>query len=164
MKLGIGYSQKKREGPKRWRLVDKVVYGGVEEPEDLAGRFYRRMEGSFQVEEVQRVVVKGDGAEWIGQGAAEVFPGHVFQLDRWHVLDRIAQFAGHLPRLWQRLRRWVFQGRVKSLLRSLRFLVGADTRSEQARQECWATSPATRPRSPRWTGSARRSACQRAPY
>lgn len=29
----------------------------------------------------------------------------------------------------------MFEGRVKSLLRSLRMLVGADARSEQARQE-----------------------------
>lgn len=40
-------------------------------------------------------------------------------------LDRIAEFAGHLPRLWKRLRRWVFQGRVRARVRSLRQLVGA---------------------------------------
>jgi hypothetical protein len=135
VKLGIGYSQKRQVGPKRWALTDKVVYGGVEEPEAFAEHFSARMEASFQVEQVQRVLVKGDGAEWISQGAAAVFPGHVFQLDRWHVLDRLAQFAGHLPRLWQRLRRWVFEGRVESLLRSLRFLVGADARSKRARKE-----------------------------
>jgi len=135
MKLGIGYSQKERQGPKRWKLADKVVYGGVEEPENFAERFYARMESCFQVEQAQHVVVKGDGAEWICQGAAQVFPRPVFQLDRWHLLDRIAQFAGQQPRLWKRLRRWVFQGRVESLRRSLRFLVGADARSERARQE-----------------------------
>lgn len=135
MKLGIGYSQKERQGPKRWKLADKVVYGGVEEPEEFAERFSVRLEGAFEVERAEHVVVKGDGAEWISQGAAQVFPGHVFQLDRWHLLDRLAQFAGHLPRLWKRLRRWVFQGRVKALVRSLRQLVGADARSEQARQD-----------------------------
>jgi hypothetical protein len=66
--------------------------------------------------------------------AARVFPGHVFQLDRWHLLHRLAQFAGHLPRLWKRLRRWVYEGRFTALARSLRHLVGADQRSEQARQ------------------------------
>lgn len=135
MKLGIGYSQKRRQGPKRWTLADKVVYGGVEEPERFAGRFYRRMAGSFQIEGAEHVVVKGDGAEWICQGAAHVFPGHVFQLDRWHLLDRIAQFAGSQPRLWKRLRGWAFEGRVAALARSLRHLVGADWRSEAARQE-----------------------------
>jgi hypothetical protein len=135
MKLGIGYSQKERQGPQRWKLADKVVYGGVEEPENFAARFSARMEESLQVEEAQHVVVKGDGAEWICQGAAQVFPGHVFQLDRWHLLDRLAQFAGSQPRLWKRLRTWVFQGRVSALVRSLRQLVGADARSEAARQE-----------------------------
>jgi len=119
MKLGIGYSQKERQGPKRWKLADKAVYGGVEEPENFAERFYARMESCFQVEQAQPVVVKGDGAEWICQGAAQVFPQHVFQLDRWHLLDRSAQFASQQPRLWKRLRRWVFQGRVESLRRSL---------------------------------------------
>jgi hypothetical protein len=59
----------------------------------------------------------------------------VFQLDRWHLLDRIAQFVGQQPRLWNRLRAWVFEGRVKSRVRSLRSLGGADARSEEARQE-----------------------------
>ena len=135
VKLGIGYSQKERVGRKRWKLTDKVVYGGVEEPETFAERFYARLEGSFQVQGVGHVVVKGDGAEWICQGAAQVFPGHVFQLDRWHLLDRIAQFAGPQPRLGKRLRGFVFQGRVSALLRSLRQLVGADARSEEARQD-----------------------------
>lgn len=135
VKLGIGYSRKQQVGRKRWKLMDKVVYGGVEEPEAFAGRFYRRMEGSFEVEQAGHVLVKGDGAEWICQGAAQVFPRHVFQLDRWHLLDRIAQFAGQQPRLGKRLQAWVFEGRVPSLLRSLRRLVGADARSEQARQE-----------------------------
>jgi hypothetical protein len=135
MKLGLGYSRKERQGPQRWALTDKLVYGGVEEPEEFAERFYTRMEGRFRVEHAQHVVVKGDGAEWIAQGAAQVFPGHVFQLDRWHLLERITQFAGQVPRLWKRLRGWVFEGRVKALLRSLRQVVGADARSEQARQE-----------------------------
>ncbi len=135
LKLGIGYSQKQRQGPKRWKLSDKLVYGGVEKPENFAERFYARMESCFQVEQAQHVVVKGDGAEWICQGAAQVFPGHMFQLDRGHPLDRIAQFAGSQPRLWKRLRAWVFQGRVSALARSLRHLVGADTRSEEGRQE-----------------------------
>jgi hypothetical protein len=135
IKLGIGYSHKEREGPKRWKLSDKVVYGGVEEPEAFAERFYQRMQEGLQVERAMHVVVKGDGAEWICQGAAQVFPRHVFQLDRWHLLDRIAKFAGSQPRLWKRLRTWVFQGRVSALARSLRHLVGADTRSEEARRE-----------------------------
>ena len=135
VKLGIGYSQKQRVGPQRWALTDKLVYGGVEEPALFAERFWVRMQGRFQVMQAQHVLVKGDGAEWIHQGAEQVFPGHVFQLDRWHLLDRIAQFAGHLPRLWQRLRQWVYQGRVAALIRSLRHLAGTDARSEQARQE-----------------------------
>lgn len=135
VKLGIGYSQKERQGRKRWKLMDKVVYGGVEEPGSFAERFYARVEGVLGVEQARHVVVKGDGAEWICQGAAQVFPRHVFQLDRWHLLDRLAQFAGPQPRLWKRLRTWMFEGRVKSLLRSLRLLVGVDARSEQARQE-----------------------------
>lgn len=43
------------------------------------------MEESFQVEAAKHVVVKGDGVEWICEGAAQVFPRHVFQLDRWPV-------------------------------------------------------------------------------
>lgn len=135
MKLGIGYSHKQQVGPKRWALTDKVVYGGVEEAEVFAERFYDRMGSSFQLSRVAHLVVKGDGAEWICQGADQVFPGHVFQLDRWHLLDRIEKFTGHLPRVWKRLRNWVYEGRVESLARSLRLIVGADTRSEEARQE-----------------------------
>jgi hypothetical protein len=135
VKLGIGYSQKQQVGAKRWKLPDKIIYGGVEGPEEFAERFYVRMAGAFEVGRAGQVVVKGDGAEWICQGASQVFPGHVFQLDRWHLLDRIARFAGHNPRRWKRLRSWVFAGRVGALVQSLHQLVGADARSEAARQE-----------------------------
>ena len=74
------------------------------------------------------MLVKGDGAEWICQGAAQVFPPHVLQLDRWHLLDRLAQFAGSQARLWKRLRTWVLQGPVSALVRSLRQWGGADAR------------------------------------
>lgn len=135
LKLGIAYSQKRQVGRKRWVLADKVVYGGEEEAEEFADRFYARVAGPLGVEAAPHVVVKGDGAEWIHQVAEQVFPQHVFQLDRWHLLERITEFAGALPRLLQRLQRWVYQGRVTALIRSLRHLVGADTRSEAARQE-----------------------------
>ena len=116
-------------------LTDKLVDGGVEEPALLAERFWVRMEGRFQVMQAQHVLGKGDGAEWIHQGAEQVFPGPGFPLARGHLRDRIGQFAGHLPRLWQRLRQWVYQGRVAALIRSLRHLAGTDARREQARQE-----------------------------
>lgn len=135
LKLGIAYTQKRQAAKKRWVLADKVVYGGEEAPEKFAERFYARVEGPLGVEAAAHVVVKGDGAEWIHQVAAQVFPRHVFQLDRWHLLERITEFAGALPRLLKRLQRWVYQGRVAALIRSLRHLVGADARSEEARQE-----------------------------
>jgi hypothetical protein len=59
----------------------------------------------------------------------------VFQLDRWHLLDRIARFAGHKVRRWKRLRSWVFAGRAGALIRPVPQLVGADARREAARQE-----------------------------
>lgn len=135
LKLGIAYSQKQQVGPERWKLADKVVYGGEEEPGEFAERFYARVEGPLGVAAARHVLVKGDGAEWIHQVAEQVFPGHGFQLDRWHLLERITQFAGAVPRRRKRLQRWVYQGRVAALIRSLRHLVGADARSEEARQE-----------------------------
>lgn len=85
LKLGIAYSQKQRVGKQdRWELTDKLVYGGAESPEEFAERFYMRVEQELAVERARHVLVKGDGAEWIHQLAEHVFPGHVFQLDRWH--------------------------------------------------------------------------------
>lgn len=135
LKLGIAYSRKQRVGRERWKLADKVVYGGEEAPEKFAERFYAQVAGPLGVAVAAHVLVKGDGAEWIHQVAEQVFPGHVFQLDRWHLLERIAQFAGAMPRRLKRLQRWVYQGRVAALIRSLRHLVGTDARSEEARQE-----------------------------
>jgi len=136
LKLGIAYSEKRRIGRQdRWELADKLVYGGAEPPEEFAERFYARVAPELDIEQARHVLVKGDGAEWIHQVAEHIFPRHVFQLDRWHLLDRLARLCGHAPQLWRRLRQWVFQGRVTSLLCSLRQMVGADAQSEQARQE-----------------------------
>src|SRR5712692_9037060 len=96
---------------------------------------YVRGGPAFAGERAGHVLVKGDGAEWIHQLAEHMFPGHVFQLDRWHLLDRLATLLGHEPRLWKRPRPWVYQGRVGALGQALRQWVGAKARSEQARQE-----------------------------
>jgi hypothetical protein len=76
----------------------------------------------------RRLVVNGDGAEWICQGGAQGPPGHTFQLDRWPLVARITQCAGQVPQQrWKRLRRWVFAGRMAARIRPLRPLVGAPT-------------------------------------
>ena len=102
--LGIGYSQKQRVGPHRWTLTDKFG-GGEEERALFAERFGVWIEGCFQVI-APHMLVKSDWAEWIHQGAKQVFLGHVLQLDCWQLLDRIAQFAGQLHRPWERFGSW----------------------------------------------------------
>ena len=139
LRLGIAYSQKQRVGKQtRWELSDKLVYSGVESAEEFGEHSDVRVEHEFAVERARHVLVKGDGAEWIPQLAEHMFPRHVFQLDRRHLLDRLATLLGHEPRLWKRLRPWVYQGRVGALVQPLRQWVGADARSEQARQELLA--------------------------
>jgi hypothetical protein len=58
----------------------------------------------YEIDENTWLVVNGDGAAWIGE-CESYFRQCLYMLDRFHVARDIKRFVGHLPSVWEAVRR-----------------------------------------------------------
>jgi len=69
----------------------------------------------YEMDENTWLVVNGDGAPWIGE-CTSYFHQCVYQLDRFHVARELKRFVGHLPKVWETLRRSLAKQDATTLL------------------------------------------------
>ena len=90
-KLGIMYSGKELESKKakhrRYRLKDKVVYGGIEGADDFGERLYIRGEEKLSLSLARNLLLISDGARWISDIAGADYLKVTYQLD-WCITRR----------------------------------------------------------------------------
>lgn len=89
----------KEDGSGRNELCEAVHFGGLYEGsagnEALWKEVNDYIEASYDVEELKKVYVNGDGAAWIKNGAKQVIKGK-FVLDRFHMHKYILSATSHL--------------------------------------------------------------------
>jgi hypothetical protein len=114
VRLGLLYSGKTRESPsakyRRYRLQERVRYGGVESAEAFGERFFLAGEASLALTRAHHLLVVGDGAEWI-----ETLAGHerwkaTYQLDWWHLTHAFHRTFPDRPELIAQLKEALYQG------------------------------------------------------
>ena len=106
-------------------------------PSPFAERLWRAAE-RFGFAAAKRQVVIGDGARWIWNTAAELFPNAVCIVDFWHASERLWGVGRALYGIGaQRCRAWsekvcetLSQGRIDDVLRELREHAGEQTADE----------------------------------
>ena len=118
--------------------------------EGTAGQIiYAQLCRSVGVHRARHRMVSGDGAEWIPVLVREWFPDHVFQLDHYHLKQRLRQAAAGDPARAGRWISWALSGAWRHIERSMTQLVARgrldpqtarDTRSflELNRSAVWA--------------------------
>ncbi|MDP2858580.1 MAG: ISLre2 family transposase [Bacillota bacterium] len=89
IKHGIAYDGWERQGG-RYVLKNKRRYAMIGDPEQFWDTFGMRVHQTWDLSSVQRVVIGGDGANWVKQGL-EHFCASEFQLDEYHTRKRISQ-------------------------------------------------------------------------
>ncbi|MBA7671167.1 hypothetical protein ES703_79319 [subsurface metagenome] len=93
VKLGIMYSGKELESKKakhkRYRLKDKVTYGGIEGADDFGERLYIRGEEKLSLSLARNLLLISDGARWISDIAGTDYLKATYQLDWWHYQKNI---------------------------------------------------------------------------
>jgi hypothetical protein len=71
VKLGLMYTGKELESKeakwKRYRLKEKVLYGGVEEGEAFGEKLYLKGEGRLKIGGARHLLFIGNGARWINE-------------------------------------------------------------------------------------------------
>ncbi len=69
VKVGVMYSGKELESEtakyKRYRLREKTLYGGIEDPEEFGEKLYFKGEEKLSLFKARNLLVLGDGDPWI---------------------------------------------------------------------------------------------------
>jgi hypothetical protein len=93
IKLGVAYDGWRTKA-NRTEVANKLVYGYLGSGTDFWDRFGLQVNSEWDLSAARRIVVGGDGAEWLEQGTS-MFPGSEFQLDQYHLRRRVSAVLGH---------------------------------------------------------------------
>lgn len=124
VRLGVLTSGKALESPtarhRRYRLLERVRYGGVESARDFGERLFLAGEARLGLSHAQHLLLVGDGADWV-----EALAGHnrwraTYQLDWWHLKHAFHRTFPQHPILIQELKRALHRRRDDEILRLIR--------------------------------------------
>jgi hypothetical protein len=141
-KVAVAYTGKRRSSPtakhRRMLCTGKAVAAGVYDRGETGPAIYAQLCRSVGIHRARWSLLSGDGAEWIPVLAREWFPGSVYQLDHFHLKQRLREAAGRDPRLASRWIAWALEGRFRAIARSMAALVRRGRLSaELAQQTLW---------------------------
>jgi hypothetical protein len=105
---------------KRYRLLERVRYGGVETAQDFGERLFLKGEARLGLSRARHVLLVGDGADWI-----EALAGHdrwraTYQLDWWHLTHAIRRTFPDHPKVANRLIKHLYRGQGRKIIPAVR--------------------------------------------
>lgn len=121
VRMGVLFTGKTLESVtakyRRYRLEERVLYGGVETAQDFGERLFLAGEQRLALSRALHLLMVGDGADWI-----EALAGHerwkaVYQLDWWHLTHAFHRTFSDRPQLVARLKEALYQGKGQEVVR-----------------------------------------------
>ena len=105
---------------RRYRLLDRLRYAGVETAQDFGERFFLKGEAHLALSRSRHLLLVGDGADWI-----EALAGHdrwraTYQLDWWHLTHAFHRTFPDHPKLVRRLKRYLYRGDGDKIIPAVR--------------------------------------------
>ena len=89
VKVGVAYEGWQEVSRDRYRVTDKTVYSGIMDGDRFWGGFSLALAKRYDLSRVGRVIVGGDGAFWVKDGAELL--GGIYELDRFHLKRALNQ-------------------------------------------------------------------------
>jgi len=124
VKLGVMYSGKELESEtakyKRYRLKEKTLYGGVEDPDEFGEKLYLKGEEKLCLSKARHQLVLGDGDAWIRNIAEGPYFMATYQLDWRHLMVKIRQTFSDQPKLVSELIDYLYSGQAEKMLATVR--------------------------------------------
>jgi hypothetical protein len=124
VKLGVMYSGKELESErakyKRYRLTEKTLYGGIEEPEEFGEKLYLKGEEKLALSKARNLLVLGDGDPWIRNIAQGPYFMATYQLDWRHLMVKIHQVFSDHPKLVSELIDYLYSGQGEKMLTTVK--------------------------------------------
>lgn len=140
VKLGIAYTGKKDRGKngttkrgrkrRRLELTGKVLIGGIEDVDKFGKKFWYKTESLYGVSKAKHVLFQGDGDRWIKDVREEHFGGSHYQLDLWHLQERIALLVGMKNRP-EILYKHIYSNRIGVLIKKIDQIKWADKEKKE---------------------------------
>jgi len=77
------------------KLKDKLAYAGLGPADEFMAKVSLLAEDKYQVYDHNLILVGGDGATWIKQGARDYFPNCIYQLCPFHLKRKLTQILSY---------------------------------------------------------------------
>jgi hypothetical protein len=123
LKLGIISKGKERRYNKgkgeAKKLQDKFTYTGIVSGDEFMSNLAILGEKRFQLSQAELVLIGGDGASWIKEGAKNYFPNSIYQLCRFHLERKLKQTLPYHKKMQKEIRNLLKEGEIDKTLKEL---------------------------------------------
>jgi len=123
LKLGIISKGKERryktgKGEAK-KLQDKFTYAGIAPGDEFMSNLSILGEKRFKLSQAELVLIGGDGAPWIKEGAQNYFPNSVYQLSKFHLARNLKKSLSHHKEVQRRIRGLLKEEQIDQALKEL---------------------------------------------
>ena len=123
LKLGIiskGKERKYKQGKgEAKRLQDKFTYTGIVQGDEFMSNLAILGEKRFNLSQAELVLIGGDGASWIKEGAKNYFPNSIYQLCKFHLECKLKQTLPYHRKMQKEIRNLLKKGEIDKTLKEL---------------------------------------------
>jgi len=123
LKLGIiskGRERRYKQGKgEAKRLQDKFTYTGIVSGDEFMSNLAILGEKRFNLSQAELVLIGGDGASWIKEGAKNYFPNSIYQLCRFHLERKLKQTLPYHRKMQKEIRNLLKEGEIDKTLKEL---------------------------------------------
>jgi RNase P/RNase MRP subunit p29 len=123
LKLGIiskGKERRYKEGlGEAKRLQNKFTYTGLASGDEFMSNLSILGEKRFNLCQAELVLIGGDGASWIKEGAQNYFPNSIYQLCKFHLERNLKKILYYHKEIQRRIRGLLQEGEIGKALEEL---------------------------------------------
>jgi hypothetical protein len=123
LKLGIISKGKERRYQKGLgeakRLQDKFTYTGIASGDEFMSNLSILGEKRFNLSQAKLILIGGDGASWIKEGAKNYFPNFIYQLCKFHFERNLKKALSYPKEIQRRIRGLLQEGEIGKALEEL---------------------------------------------
>jgi len=123
LKLGIISKGKERRYQKGLgeakRLQDKFTYAGITSGDEFMSNLSILGEKRFHLSQQSLILIGGDGASWIKEGAKNYFPNSIYQLCKFHLERNLKKALSYHKEIQRRIRGLLQEGEIGKALEEL---------------------------------------------
>jgi hypothetical protein len=123
LKLGIiskGKERRYKEGlGEAKKLQNKFTYTGLVSGDEFMSNLSILGEKRFNLSQAELVLIGGDGASWIKEGAQNYFPNSIYQLCKFHLERKLKQTLPYHKERQKEIRNLLQEGEIDKTLKEL---------------------------------------------